>query len=61
MALSSPSAKDFSYPVLNGLGLALFGAWVIYLGVDGQSPNRADLRDDLRLHADNKRRSRWWF
>jgi hypothetical protein len=61
LAFSAAGAKDFTHPELVGLGIVLFGMAVIYMGVYGQGTNRADYRDDLRLHAENKRRYRWWF
>lgn len=61
MATSPQAAKDFSRPGLTALAIALFGAAICYLGVFGQGKNQYDLRDDIRLHKENKRRYRWWF
>jgi hypothetical protein len=60
MATSSkvvPSLSNF----LGALGLAAFGAFVVYLGIFGQGHEKHDFRDDIRLHRENKRRYRWWF
>ena len=59
-ATSSRVAPSLSN-LLGALGLAAFGAFVVYLGIFGQGHSQSDFRDDLRLHKENKRRYRWWF
>lgn len=60
MATSPVGAQSLSN-LLGALGLAAFGAFVVYLGMFGQGHKKHDFRDDIRLHQENKRRYRWWF
>jgi hypothetical protein len=61
MATSNPDGTPLSDLWLGVLALFLFGLFLFYLGLFGQGPNQSELRDDIRLHTENKKRYRWWF
>ena len=59
--MSSPQKKSFDDMWLTALALAAGGLCFLYLGYFGQGHKRSELRDDICLHAENKKRYRWWF
>ena len=48
-------------PWVAAVVLAGFGIFSLYVGIVGQGWNKADWRDDVALHQNNKRRYKWWF
>jgi hypothetical protein len=61
IAISNPGFKQQDALLLEVLALLGGGVFFFYLGFFGQGNQRSALRDDIRLHAENKRRYRWWF
>ena len=61
IAISNPGLKQQNALLLEVLALMGGGVFFFYLGFFGQGNQRHALRDDIRLHAENKRRYRWWF
>jgi hypothetical protein len=58
---SNPDKKSFEDMWLTALALAAGGLYFLYLGYFGRGHKSAELRDDIRLHSENKNRYRWWF
>ena len=58
---SNPLGVPSSDVWLATAALTTGGLFGLYLGVFGQGTNRSELRDDIRLHSENKKRYRWWF
>lgn len=46
---------------LMSLFAVFFGVLFIYIGFVGQGNDRSALRDDIKLHKENKRRYKLWF
>ena len=59
--ISNPQKKSFDDMWITALALAAGGLLFLYLGSFGQGHERSELKDDIRLHAENKKRYRWWF
>jgi len=45
--------------VLGTILMILLGIFGIYVGLIGQGPNRQGLKDDFKLHEENKKRYDW--
>ncbi len=58
---TNPEKKSFDDMWLAALALAVAGVCFLYLGYFGQGHIRSELRDDIRLHSENKKRYKWWF
>ena len=58
---TNPEKKSFDDMWLTALALAVGGLYFLYLGYFGRGHKSAELRDDIRLHSENKNRYRWWF
>ena len=60
-ATSNPDGKSPTDIWIAAVALVAGGIFFFYLGLFGQGDKKSELRDDLRLHSENKRRYRWWF